>query len=76
MALRIAFAQDLSGSFSDDITIVRTLISDIISGIKEIEPSAEIAVSSFVDKPKDPFGDSDDYVYRTDLGLTSNQELI
>ena len=76
MALRIAFAQDLSGSFSDDITIVRTLISDIVSGIKEIEPSAEIAVSSFVDKPQDPFGASDDYVYRTDLGLTSNQELI
>lgn len=72
MAIKIAFAQDLSGSFSDDISTVQGLISDILTGVKDFDSSAELAITSFIDKPKSPFGGTSDYVYSTDLALTGN----
>ncbi|MGF1575733.1 MAG: hypothetical protein ACFCU9_07290, partial [Cyanophyceae cyanobacterium] len=61
----IVLLQDLSGSFSDDISVLQSIAPDVVSAF----PQACFGVSSFVDKPIEPFGDPDsgDYVYRTDL---------
>lgn len=40
--------------------------------MREIEPDTNFGVGSFVDKPTSPFGDSSDYVYRTNLPITEN----
>ena len=77
MALKVAFAQDLSGSFSDDIALVRTIFPDIVSEIKAYDADAELAVTSFVDKPLSPFGSaSTDYVYNTDIALTADSDAL
>jgi len=72
--LSIAFAQDLSGSFGDDIANVRALLGDVIDGILEIDPAARLAITSFVDKPILPFGSDSDYAYKTDLSSSTNRE--
>lgn len=76
MPLKVVFAQDLSGSFSDDIANVTTIVPNIISEIRSYDSGAELAVTSFVDKPLSPFGSSSDYVYNTDISLTSNADLL
>jgi len=76
MPLKVVFAQDLSGSFSDDIANVRTIIPNIVREIKSYDLGAELALTSFVDKPLSPFGALNDYVYNTDHALTSNAELL
>jgi len=76
MSLKVVFAQDLSGSFSDDIANVRTIVPEIVSELRSYDASAELAITSFVDKPLSPFGSSSDYVYNTDISLTSNADLL
>jgi Ca2+-binding RTX toxin-like protein len=72
----LLFLQDLSGSFGDDITIVRDLIPDIIADVNALQPNTPIGVSSFIDKPITPFGVLPDYVYKTDQSLTTNAAVI
>ena len=76
MALKVVFAQELSGSFGDDIANVRTIVPEIVSEIRSYDAGAELAITSFVDKPLSPFGSLGDYVYNTDIALTSNTELL
>ena len=76
MPLKVVFAQDLSGSFSDDIANVRTIVPEIISEIRSYDAAAELAITSFIDKPISPFGSPSDYAYNTDIALTSNAELL
>ena len=76
MALKVVFAQDLSGSFGDDIANVRTIVPEIVREIRSYDAGAELAITSFVDKPVSPFGSLGDYVYNTDIALTSNAELL
>lgn len=70
--------QDLSGSFGDDITTVRTLIPGLVSGINSLQPNTPIGVSAFIDKPIAPFGGPSptDYVYKTNQALTTNAATI
>ena len=64
----IVLLQDLSGSFGDDLSVLQTIAPAVVSAF----PQACFGVSSFVDKPIEPFGDPDsgDYVYRTDLPVS------
>lgn len=72
--LDIVLLQDLSGSYDDDVSTVRTLVPNLVSSIKSLQPDVRFGVASFVDKPIDPFGDpgEGDYVYKTELPLTTN----
>ena len=77
-SLDLFFVQDLSSSFSDDIAVVRTLIPDLVSNIGSRVSDVRYGYSSFVDKPINPFGrpSRGDYVYRTDLALTSDTSTL
>jgi hypothetical protein len=67
----LVLLQDLSGSYRDDIEKLREVAQDIT----EILPgSVGYGVASFVDKPVTPFGGEGDYVYQTELGVTTNPE--
>ncbi|MFT4183274.1 MAG: VWA domain-containing protein [Rhizobium sp.] len=66
--LDVMFLQDLSGSFSDDIATVRTLVPNVITAINGIQADNRFGLASFIDKGE--------YVYRTDLGLTTNQASL
>jgi Ca2+-binding RTX toxin-like protein len=71
--LQIVFSQDLTGSFGDDLPMVLDLVPQIIDAIRVFDPSATFGLTSFMDKPIEPFGDAEfDYAYATNLALTSN----
>lgn len=72
--LDLFLLEDLSGSFGDDLFNVRSLVPSLVSSIRGTVADSRFGVGSFVDKPISPFGSSfsGDYVYRTDLALTTN----
>lgn len=72
----LLFAQDLSGSFGDDIAKVRQLLPQVIDTILDFQPDSHIGLTSFVDKPASPFGSAGDYAYRTDLALTGDTAAL
>ncbi len=72
--LDIFVLEDLSSSFDDDIDNLQSLVTDLVEDLREIEPDTNFGVGSFVDKPIFPFGGSSDYVYRTILPITENEE--
>jgi hypothetical protein len=78
--LDLVLMQDLSGSFIDDLRILQgtggvaeQLTDDLPD---EVSGTIRWGVTSFIDKPISPFGSSTylggDYVYNTDLALTSS----
>jgi Ca2+-binding RTX toxin-like protein len=71
--LDVQFLQDLTGSFSDDITNVRTLVPQIVDALQAIQSNVGFGLSSFADKAVSPFGATGDYVYNLDLGITTNE---
>ena len=62
----LVLAQDLSGSYSDDLSKVKTLLPSLFSDLSTFAPNTNIALTSFVDKPISPFGSSSDYSYKFD----------
>ncbi len=76
LPLDFVLLQDLSGSFSDDIPTVSSLVPSLVSSVLSIQPDTTFGVTSFVDKPISPFGASSDYVYQTDLALTTDTSLF
>jgi hypothetical protein len=76
--LDLFLLQDLSGSFSNDLPILRNLIPDLVSEISDIVADTNFGVGSFVDKPISPFGSESRgaYVYRTDLSLTNSETAL
>lgn len=70
------FLQDLSGSFTDDLPIVQSQIANVIATVEDIDQNADFAVASFIDKPTLDFGAPDDYVYQTELTLTSDNDAV
>ncbi|NJL87092.1 MAG: PEP-CTERM sorting domain-containing protein [Leptolyngbyaceae cyanobacterium SM1_1_3] len=73
--LDLFLLEDLSGSFANDLPIIRNLVPNLISEITALVPDTQFGVGSFIDKPINPFGSAfnGDYVYQTELALTSNQ---
>ncbi|AUB40515.1 Secreted protein containing bacterial Ig-like domain and vWFA domain [Nostoc flagelliforme CCNUN1] len=74
--LDLFLLQDLSGSFGDDISTVQGLVPSFASSVKSIVPDTLFGVGSFVDKPINPFGSSGDYVYKTELALSSSEAAL
>ncbi|MCC5607327.1 hypothetical protein LC612_11135 [Nostoc sp. CHAB 5834] len=78
----IVLLQDLSGSFGDDLPRLREIIGPLVDNLQNsileriFGADPFFGVSSFVDKPVDPFGTSGDYVYRQDLALTRDSNSV
>ncbi len=70
------FLQDLSGPYTDDLPVLQSQIANVIGTVQSIDQSAHFAVASFIDKPDGTFGASDDYVYETELVLTSDSAAV
>ncbi|WP_068118429.1 M10 family metallopeptidase C-terminal domain-containing protein [Tropicimonas marinistellae] len=76
LPLDLMFLQDLSGSFGDDITTVRTLVPRVVKAIKNVNPDSAYGVVGFVDKPISPFGGTTDYVYKLFTPITKSSSRI
>ncbi|GAA6199403.1 hypothetical protein [Aquicoccus sp. SU-CL01552] len=70
--LQVVLNEDMSGSFSDDITTVRGLADDLVTAISGLATDVELGLVTFIDKPTSPFGSTSDYEYKTELALTSD----
>ncbi|MBW4566349.1 MAG: hypothetical protein KME32_35915 [Mojavia pulchra JT2-VF2] len=74
----IVFAQDLTGSYIDDLPNLKILIPSVLNRLSNpfLAPvfgdGLRFGLASFKDKPISPLGDPGDYVYRAELGLTNN----
>lgn len=69
----IVLLEDLSGSFSDDLPIIKAVAPDIWSSLTSVSDSVQIGVASFVDKPFAPYGASTDYVFTVNQALTADE---
>lgn len=76
--LDVFLLNDLSGSFGDDLAHVRAAVPSIVSSLTGISDNVRFGLGSFVDKPMSSFGSasSGDYVYRTELALTSDATAL
>jgi Ca2+-binding RTX toxin-like protein len=74
--LDVQFLQDLTGSFGDDIAMVRSLVPQIVAALQTVQANSEFGVSSFIDKPISPFGVSGEWVYRQELALTTDAAAL
>lgn len=75
--LDLFLLQDLSGSFFDDLFNVKSLVPSLVDSITDTVSDAQFGVGSYVDKPISPFGSPlSDFVYETDLGLTSDTDEL
>lgn len=70
--LDLVFLSDLSGSFSDDLPVLRDLVPDLVSEVQAIQPDSQFGLASFIDKPQYPLGTFGDYVYRTEQAVTDS----
>jgi Ca2+-binding RTX toxin-like protein len=70
------FLQDLSGSFADDLPILKSQIANVIATVEDIDQNADFAVASFIDKPNGVFGTAREYVYQTNLALSSDNAAV
>jgi hypothetical protein len=70
--LDIIFAIDSTGSMSDDIYEVQVNAANFINSLKATYSDLRVAVMDYKDYPMDPYGDSGDYVARTDAQFTTN----
>jgi len=74
--LDVEFLQDLTGSFGDDLANVRTLIPQIVDALQAVQSNIGFGMASFRDKPVSPFGESGDYVYNLNLGITNSEAAL
>lgn len=80
----INFLSDLSGSYNNDLPNYKEQVAQTVNRFNNpnLSPvfgtNIQFGVSSFVDKPISPFGSaaSGDYVYKNNLGLTSDIQLV
>lgn len=63
--------EDLSGSYSDDLVTLRTLVGKITAAVQAFDPNAHFGITTFCDKPISPYGalSSNDFMYRLELPL-------
>jgi pimeloyl-ACP methyl ester carboxylesterase len=72
LPLDVFLLQDLSGSFDDDLVTLRGLVPNLVSELKTRQPDTTFGFGSFIDKPVEPFGISDDYVYFLNQAQTTD----
>jgi hypothetical protein len=71
--LDLVFLADLSGSYRDDLPVLRDLVPKIVSSVRDIQPNSQFGLASFIDKPKSPFGGARDFVYQTEEAVTKSR---
>jgi Ca2+-binding RTX toxin-like protein len=78
LPLDVFLLQDLSGSFEEDLPIVRNLVPNLTRELQSITTNTQFGISSFIDKPILPFGrnDGQHYVFRPDLTLTTDTAAL
>lgn len=78
----IAFVQDLTGSFDDDLPNQKVLLPAVVNRLSNpiLAPvfgdDLRFGLASFKDKPISPLGSPGDYVYRPELALTNNVTAV
>ena len=71
--LDIVFLTDLSGSYRDDLPVLRDLVPKIVSSVRDIQPNSQFGLASFIDKPATGLGGRRDYVYQTEQAITKTR---
>ncbi|PWS38984.1 hypothetical protein DFH01_06995 [Falsiroseomonas bella] len=74
--LDLQFLQDLTGSFGDDIAMVRSLVPQIVLALQTVQPNSTYGVSSFRDKAFGGFGNVGDWVYRQETALANDTAAL
>jgi Ca2+-binding RTX toxin-like protein len=74
--LDLQFLQDLTGSFGDDIAMVRSLVPQIVLALQAVQPNSTYGVSSFRDKAYGSFGGVGDWVYRQETALANDTAAL
>ncbi|WP_404382959.1 hypothetical protein [Caenispirillum salinarum] len=75
VAVDLYLLQDLSGSFSDDLSNLVTAIDDLVARGEDgrLPAGFRLGVGSFTDKPVRPFGDpTRDYSFRSAVSVTDD----
>ncbi|GGA34698.1 DUF642 domain-containing protein [Okeania sp. KiyG1] len=70
----LILTQDLTSSFSDDLPTLKTVIPDLVTELKAVQPDTNFGLASFADKKI--YGTPDYYVYKTELPLTSDSSVF
>ncbi|MCC3454634.1 MULTISPECIES: VWA domain-containing protein [unclassified Microcoleus] len=77
LPLDVFLLQDLSGSFDDDLPVLKRLVPNFLDELRKIQPDTKFGVGSFIDKPVRPFGDPNNaYVYQLEQPLTNDKEVV
>ena len=76
LPLDVFLLQDLSGSFDNDLPTLRRLVPNLVSALRNRQPDTTFGFGSFIDKPIDPFGESDDYVFTLNQQQTTNATVL
>ncbi|HCV31973.1 MAG TPA: hypothetical protein DGO89_18500, partial [Microcoleaceae bacterium UBA9251] len=77
LPLDVFLLQDLSGSFDNDLPILKRLVPNFLDELRKIQPDTKFGVGSFIDKPVRPFGDPNNaYVYQLEQPLTNDKEVV
>ncbi len=74
--LDLQFLQDLTGSFGDDIAMVRGLVPQIVAAVQGVQPDSRFGVSTFRDKAFGSFGSAGDWVYEQTLALSADAAAL
>lgn len=73
LPLDLMLTQDLTGSFRDDLPVLQNLIPDLVEKLQTIQPDTTFGLASFRDKK---FATASDYVYKTELPLTTDSNAF
>ncbi|NEQ09974.1 MAG: hypothetical protein F6K37_29775 [Moorea sp. SIO4E2] len=76
LPLDLMLLQDLSSSFGNDLPVLRSLVPNLVSELRSLQPDTNFGLTAFVDKAISPFGNGGDYVYRTVLKLTADSDAF
>lgn len=72
----LVFLEDLSGSYTDDLPILKAQIPNLIASIEGFAANADFGVASFIDKPTGSFAVSTDYLYQTHLAISADNTAV
>jgi hypothetical protein len=78
-AVDVVFLLDLSGSFTDDLPVLKAQFQSLLNDmVATTSPGSQFGIASFVDFPFPPYGDLTfgDYTYRVDQALTNNTAQV
>lgn len=74
----VLLLQDLSQSFVEELPVLRGMVESFIARREagELSESVRLGLASFIDKPLEPYGGSDDYVLRLHAEIGSDLEEL